>query len=77
MAKPPEAEGNFKTKRATLRSAFHYLAFWCFQIFCPLLLRPTCYILCCQCKNTGGKANLSESCFGDWIIRVWGLFVAC
>ena len=72
-AKPPEAESNLKTKCAILRSGFHYLTFWCFQIFRPLLL--TCYIplplmqkhiLCC-------KRNLLESCFRDGSIYVWAI----
>jgi len=31
-------------------------------MFCPLLF--TCY--------SGSKANLLESCFGGWIVHVWG-----
>jgi len=39
-----------------------------------LLHRPT-YAADAK-KQLGGKANLLESCFGGWIIYVWGLSVA-
>jgi len=51
-----------------LRSEFDYLTFRCCQIFRPLLLNYAA-----NAKTyIGGQTNLLESCYGGWIIPIWG-----
>ena len=64
----------FKSVKCAISpSGFDYLTFWWFPIFRPLLL--ACYIAMplMQKHILGGKTNLLESCFGGWIIHIWGL----
>jgi len=72
---PTEAESYLKIKWAILRSGFDYLTVWCFQIFSLLLIACYIYMPLKQKHIYWAVKWIYWSCFGNWIIHVWGLFV--